>query len=203
MSECENAAPNAAKPLRPRNETRRAWIWLGAYVLVELSVQILFERLNAVKGNGPDYPFFDGLVLFFFLGAGSVLFIRSLLRRQKAAALIYVVLITICLNWPRITTPADLTAKAYFFSTFPEKCPEGSPKPGYRVFRCYTYWEPDGRTALVFNPGDELAGPYNSWPREFDKVLFYNSEIGVDECEKKHIRLLVNHVYALEDLGRC
>ena len=43
MSECENAAPNAAKPLRPRNETRRAWIWLGAYVLVELSVQIFLN----------------------------------------------------------------------------------------------------------------------------------------------------------------
>jgi hypothetical protein len=174
-------------------------MWLAAYILVELSVQILFEWLNA-KGDRPDYPFFDGVILFFFLGAGAILFIRSLLRRQRAAALIYVALIAISLNWPRITTPIDLAAKAYFFSTFPEKCPEGRPKPGYRVFLCYTFWKPDiARTALVLNPGDELAKPYNSWPPEFDKELFENTQNGVSECRKMNTKLLVNHVYAVKD----
>ena len=201
MSEYKKAAPNATEPPRASNAVRRAWMWLAAYILVELSVQILFEWLNA-KGDRPDYPFFDGVILFFFLGAGAILFIRSLLGRQREAALIYVALIAISLNWPRITTPIDLTAKAYFFSTFPEKCPEGRPKPGYRVFLCYTFREPDGRTSLVLNPGDELAKPYSSWPPEFDEALFYHYK-SVDECLKKYIRPLVNHVYALEDFGRC
>jgi hypothetical protein len=199
MSRCEKAAPNATQPPRASNAVRRAWMWLAAYVLVELSVQIFFEWLNAVKGNGHDYPFFDGLVLSFFLGAATVLFIRSLLRREKAGALIYVALIAISLNWPGITTPADLTAKAYFFSTFPDQCPKGSPKPGYRVFLCYTFSQTYWRTALVFNPGDELAAPYDSWPPEFDKEIFENPEVRVDECQKNNTRLLVKHVYSLED----
>ena len=197
MSESENAP----KRPKPRNAVRNAWRWLAAYVLVEISVQILFEWLNAVtrSTNGNEYPFFDGVVLWFFLGSGAILFIRSLLKREKAAALIYAAMIALCANWPRITTPADLTAKAYFFSTFPDKCPEGRPKPGYRVFLCYTYWESYGRSALVFNPGDELAKPYTSWPPEFDKEIFENAQNGVSECRKMDTRRLVNHIYAVED----
>ena len=65
MSGCENATPNTTRPPEARNAVRRAWVWLAAYVLVELSFQTLFEWLNAVKGNGHDYPFFDGPVLSF------------------------------------------------------------------------------------------------------------------------------------------
>ena len=116
-----------------------------------------------------------------------------------SAFFIYAALFAIGLAWPRIGTALDLTAKAYFFSAFPEMCPEGSPKSGYRVFLCYKYWLMDSRTALVLNPGDELAAPYTSWPPEFDKELFENFMPGLDDCRKKKTRLLANHVYVVED----
>jgi hypothetical protein len=203
MSECENAIPNAAKPPRSGNPVRRAWLWLAAYALAEICFYIYFEWRNAAFGAVDEYPFFRGLALFFFAGASLYLFIRSLLRRRKAAALLYAALFAINLYWPRIGTALDLTAKAYLFSAFPEMCPEGAPKPGYRVFLCYKYWFMDSRTALVFNPGDELSAPYTSWPREFDKELFRNADVVTDECEKKHVKLLVNHVYILKDLPEC
>jgi hypothetical protein len=199
MSECEEAALNAVNS----NAVRRAWKWLIAYALVELCFYVYFEWRNAAFGDVAEYPFFRGLALFFFAGASLYLFIASLVRRRKAAALLYAALFAINLYWPFIGTALDRKAKAYFFSAFPGMCPEGRPKPGYRVFLCYKYWLMDSRTALVLNPGDELAAHYTSWPPEFDKELFRNSEIVVDECEKKHIRLLVNHVYLLEDLPRC
>src|SRR5271166_5726131 len=200
MSNCQNVRPNEATLPRTRNAVRRAWMWVAAYVAVEICFYIYFEWRNAIFGAEDEYLFFRGLALFFFAGASLYLLIKSLVRRQKAAALLCAALFTINLYWPRIGTALDLTAKAYFFSAFPEMCPEGAPKPGYRVFLCYKYWLMDSRTALVLNPGDELAAHYTSWPPEFDKELFKNSEIVVDECEKKHIRLLVNHVYLLEDL---
>ena len=203
MSNCQNVRPNEATLPRTRNAVRRAWMWVAAYVAVEICFYIYFEWRNAIFGAEDEYLFFRGLALFFFAGASLYLLIKSLVRRQKAAALLYAALFTINLYWPRIGTALDLTAKAYFFSAFPEMCPEGAPKPGYRVFLCYKYWLMDSRTALVLNPGDELAAHYTSWPPEFDKELFKNSEIVVDECEKKHIRLLVNHVYLLEDLPEC
>jgi hypothetical protein len=203
MSECKNAAPNVTQPARASNALRRAWMWVAAYVAVEVCFYIYFEWHNAIFDTEDEYPLFRGIALFFFLGASLYLFIKSLVRRRKAAALLYVALFAMNLYWPRIGTALDLTAKAYFFSAFPDMCPEGAPKPGYRVFLCYKYWLMDSRTALVLNPGDELAAHYTSWPPEFDKELFRNSEIVVDECEKKHIRLLVNHVYLLEDLPQC
>ncbi len=181
MSEGEMAAPKATKPRRASNAARRAWMWLAAYVAVEICFYIYFEWHNAVSDVAdPEYPFFDGFAFLFFLGASLILFIRSLARCEKAATLIYAALFAIGLAWPRVATALDLTAKAYFFSAFPEMCPEGSPKPGYRVFLCYKYWVTYGsRTALVFDPGDELAKPYTSWPPELDKVLFENSDTGV------------------------
>jgi len=141
MSGCENAIPDASKPPAPRNAARRAWMWLIAYALVELCFYVYFEWRNAVSDVSDDaYPFFDGFAFLFFLGASLILFIRSLAKREKAAALIYAALFVIGLAWPRIGTALDLTAKAYFFSAFPEMCPEGSPKSGYRVFLCYKYW---------------------------------------------------------------
>ena len=184
MSECEKAAPNATKPLRASNAVRRAWIWLGAYVAVEICFYIYFEWRNAAFGAVDEYPFFRGLALFFFAGASLYLFIKSLVRRQKAAALLYAALFAINLYWPRIGTALDLTAKAHFFSAFPEMCPEGAPKPGYRVFLCYKYWFMDSRTALVLNPGDELGAPYTSWPSEFDKELFRNADVVVMNARK-------------------
>jgi hypothetical protein len=198
MSDCQNAAPDAAKPASRRNAVRRAWRWVGAYALVEVCFYVYFEWRNAVSGIADDaYPFFDGFAFLFFLGASLILFTRSLVRREKAAALIYAALFAIGLAWPRTGTALDLTAKAYFFSAFPQMCPEGSPKPGYRVFLCYKYWLMESRTALVFNPGDELAAPYTSWPPEFDKEIFEN--VPVTECRKKKTSLLVNHVYIVAD----
>ena len=172
MSECEKAAPNAAQPPRPRDAVRRAWIWLIAYGLVHICFYIYFEWRIAVSGEIGEYAFLTGLVLFFILGASLYLFIKSLLRREKAAALIYAALFAINLSEARIGAEFDLTAKAYLFSAFPGMCPEGCPKLGYRVFLCYKYWEIESRTALVLNPGDELAAPYTSWPPEFDKEIF-------------------------------
>jgi hypothetical protein len=203
MSRCEKAAPNATQPPRAGNAVRRARMWLTAYALAGICFYIYFEWRNAAFGTVDEYPFFRGLALFFFAGASLYLFIKSLVRRQKAAALLYAALFAVNLYWPRIGIALDLTAKAYFFSAFPEMCPEGAPKPGYRVFLCYKYWFMDSRTALVLNPGDELAAPYTSWPREFDKELFRNADVIIDECEKKHVKLLVNHVYLLEDLPEC
>jgi hypothetical protein len=203
MSRCEKAAPNATQPPRASNAVRRAWMWLIAYALVELCFYIYFEWHNAIYGNVEDYTLFRGTAFLFFAGASFCLFIISLLRRRRAASLIYVVLFAINLYWPFIGYALDRTAKAYFFSAFPGMCPEGRPKPGYRVVLCYEYRLTDWRTALVLNPGDELSAPYTSWPREFDKELFRNADVVVDECEKKHVKLLVNHVYILEDLPEC
>ena len=199
----DSATPNAAKPPRPRNAVQRAWIWLIAYALVHICFYIYFEWRIAVSGEIGEYAFLTGLVLFFFLGASLYLFIKSLLRREKAAALIYAALFAINLSEARIGTELDLTAKAYLFSAFPGMCPEGSPKPGYRVFLCYKYWEIESRTALVLNPGDELAAPYTSWPPGFDKEIFEYADStvvvsAVDECRKKKTKLLVRHVYLLE-----
>jgi hypothetical protein len=204
MSECEKAAPNAAKPPRASNAVRQAWIWLAAYALVEICFYIYFEWRIAAFGEIAEYAFLKGLALFFFFFVSLYLFIRSAWRRQKAAALLYAALFAINLVWPRIGTALDLAAKAYFFSTFPDKCPEGSPKPGYRVFLCYKYWEIESRTALVLNPGDELAAPYTAWPPEFDKEIFEYDESTVvvpdiEKCRKKKTRLLVRHVYLFQD----
>ncbi len=193
----DSATPNAVQPRRPRNAVQRAWIWLIAYGLVHVCFYIYFEWHNAVFKFEDEYRLFRGFAFFFFLSASLYLFIKSLFRREKAAALIYAALFAIGLGWPRIGTALDLSAKAYFFSAVPEMCPEGSPKPGYRVFVCYKYWFMELRTALVLNPGDELAAPYTSWPPEFDKELFEN--VPVTKCRKKNTRLLVKHVYAVED----
>jgi hypothetical protein len=202
MSECEKAAPNAAKPPRASNAVRRAWKWVGAYALVQLCFYIYFEWRIVLSGKIHEYAFLTGLVLFFFLAASLYLFIKSLLRRERAAALLYAALFAINLASPRIGMALDQTAKAFFFSAFPEMCPEGSPKPGYRVFLCYKYWEIDSRTALALNPGDELAAPYTAWPPEFDAEIFREFVGSVDECQKKNTRLLVNHVYVVEDSCR-
>jgi hypothetical protein len=197
MSGCENAIPNAANS----NAVRRAWKWIIAYAVVELCFYVYFEWRIAAFGEIAEYAFLRGLALFFFFGASLYLFIKTLRRREKAAATLYAALFAINLASPRIGTALDLTAKAYFFSAFPDRCPEGSPKPGYRVFLCYKYWEIELRTALVLNPGDELAGPYTSWPPEFDKIIFVEFAGSADECEKKKTRRLVNHVYVIK--GGC
>ncbi len=202
MSECEKAAPNAAKPAQSRQCSAAGVDLAWRICLVEICFYIYFEWRNAVSDVADPSTLFSRALRFFsFLGASLILFIRSLARREKAAALIYAALFAIGLAWPRVGTALDLTAKAYFFSAFPEMCPEGSPKPGYRVFLCYKYWDAESRTALVFNPGDELAAPYTSWPQEFDKELFEHFVAGIDECRKKRTWLLVNHIYAVED--RC
>lgn len=200
----DSATPNAAQPPRPRNAVQRARIWLIAYGLVHICFYIYFEWHNAVFEFEDEYRLFRGLAFFFFLSASLYLFIKSLFRREKAAALIYAALFAIGLGGPRIGTALDLSAKAYFFSAFPEMCPEGRPKPGYRVFLCYKYWFMESRTALVLNPGDELARPHTFWPQEFDKEIFEYDESTVvvpdiEECRKKRTRLLVNHVYLFED----
>ena len=159
---------------------------MGAYALVQLCFYIYFEWRIAVSGKIHEYAFLTGLVLFFFLAASLYLFIKSLWRQEKAAAFLYAALSAINLASPGIGTELDLTAKAYFFSAFPDRCPEGSPKPGYRVFLCYKYWEIDSRTALVLNPGDELAAPYTAWPPEFDAEIFREFVGSVDECQKKN-----------------
>ena len=198
MSENENAAE------RPKSDgVRTAWRWLAAYVAVEVFFYVSFEWSNAVYGDVELWTLFRGAAFLFFAGVSFPLFLRSLLRRKKAASLIYAALFGINLYWPSISTVLDNTAKAFFFSAFPEMCPEGSPKPGYRVALCYKYWFMDSRTALVLNPGDELAKPYTTWPREFDKELFRNADVVTDECEKKYVKLLVNHVYLLEDRPQC
>ena len=95
------------------------------------------RRYSATIG---ECAFLTGLALFFFCRRELISIHQIALRRGKAAALIYAALLAIKLYGARIGTALDLTAKAYLFSAFPGMCPEGSPKPGYRVFLCYKYW---------------------------------------------------------------
>jgi len=95
MSGCENAIPNASKPPKSRNSVRRAWKWVGAYALVEVFFYIYFEWRIARFGEIGEYAFVTGLALFFFAGASLYLFIKSLLRREKAPALLYAALFAI------------------------------------------------------------------------------------------------------------
>lgn len=204
MSDCNHAAPDAASLPGLRNPARKAWIWLGVYALIRVCFYVYFEWHNIAYVYEDEYPFFDGLVFFFFLGASLGLLIGSLRRRTAKAAMIYAALFLINLGSPRIGTAVDLTAKAYFFSAYPEMCPEGSPKPGYRVFLCYKYWFMDSRTALVFNPGDEMAAPSTAWPSDIRKELLGRGQPEIiispaDECLIRKTRLIVNHVYLVAD----
>ncbi|MFZ1109467.1 MAG: hypothetical protein WAN43_14140 [Rhodomicrobium sp.] len=200
----DSATPNAASLPGSCNAVRKAWIWIAAYALAEICFYIYFEWRNAVFGSVDEYPFFRGIALLFFLGASMYLLIKSLFKRQTAALLLYAVLFAINLGWPRIGTALDLTAKAYFFSAFPEMCPEGSPKPGYRVFLCYKYWFMESRTALVLNPGDEMGALSIAWPDEIKRELLGKGQPEIilsaaDECFIRKTRLIVNHVYLVSD----
>ncbi len=203
MSGCSDTAPATSRS-GPRDATRRAWIWLAIFAVIRVCYYVYFEWANLAHFFEDEDPLLDGAILLLFSIASLILFIKSILRHQLRPALIYVALFIIIFGSTRYGPEIDLTAKAYFFSTYPEMCPEGHPEPGYRIFLCYKYWDSHSREALVLNPGDEMAVRSKDWPEGIRRALLDRGQPGlpiteVDECFIRKTKQLVSHIYWVSD----
>jgi hypothetical protein len=183
---------------------RRAWMWVGAFVLVRIAYYVYFEWTNFVHLYEDEDPLLAGTILLSIMLANIILFINAALRRRMKPALIYAAFFLLHLGSGRYEVEIDLTAKAYFFSVYPGMCPEGSAKPGYRAFICYKYWFSHAREALVFNPGDEMAATSKEWPGDIRRALLDRGQLGLpitemDECFIRKTKHLVGHVYWVSD----
>ncbi|MGO8955315.1 MAG: hypothetical protein ACLPWS_06810 [Rhodomicrobium sp.] len=174
---------------------RRAWMWVGAFVLVRIAYYVYFEWTNLVHLYEDDDPLLAGAILLGIMLANIILFINAVLRRRIKPALIYAAFFVLHLGSGRYEGEIDLTAKAYFFSAYPGLCPEGQPEPGNRTFVCYKYRFSGDVEALVFNSGDELSRRSKETFAVVDKLLFPNSMIKVDPCGMEIVKVPRTHVY--------
>lgn len=148
--------------------------------------------------------FVSGLCLIFMCVFCLVASAYLLIKKKLVQAGIYLLIIASTVVISRNLLPFEMMIKAYFFSTYPQRCPVkrfNSQTP----FICYVYDENrigGKKEMLVIDPSDSMRLPPSQWSQEIKNIFGFSNiarRFSDDDCHFKKTRYMVKHVFWVSD----